>query len=167
MDFHVTATQAVHEWNATRDDLPELAREVDGRLASLFDAERDRAHRARKRPKDIATALLERACPWLRQTPVVSEQEAASLSHARDADVDTMRSYFKRAVREDPVVDRAVLHVGGRSYDLPRVTLREPASCDELAAMDKLYPTRHMFGSRRHTLQVCFQTCSVQCTVLT
>ena len=137
---------AVHSWHRQSSTTSELERWIDGRLAFQLDKDRDRAIRARKKPKDLASQLLQRACPWLRPTSVLSEEAARQLTHSRKEDVVSMAAYFERAAAVPPVVDHGQFEVCGRVYDLPRITLQEPATCAELAAMDKLYATRKMFG---------------------
>jgi hypothetical protein len=135
---------------------PTRERTVDFNLAELIDAERQRALFVKK--NKCVGHPAEGADGDLRANDVVPDSVAETLLEARRLDVPVMADYFRRAASKPPVVDMLEVNIAGRCYSLPRLTLVEAATPEELAAMSKLYPTRAMFNhldedGRRTTLK--------------
>ena len=116
---------------------------VDVKLAELVDADRRRAIE-NKSNKSVGPPPAG-SDKDLRAIDVVSEEVAQELKKARALNVPIMATYLRRAARVPPAVDNINICLAGVEYDLPRVTLQESATQEELGAMAKLYPTRDMF----------------------
>ena len=116
---------------------------VDEKLAELIDEDRMRALQVKN--NKIVGPPPHGSEEDLRANDVVSDEVAHRLAEARKVDVPIMANYFRRAAAVPPHVDLLETTLAGVNYNIPRVTLLEPATHEELAAMSKLYPTKAMF----------------------
>ena len=110
---------------------------VDEELAKLIDEDRMRA-RLTKRNKCLGPPPAG-SDQDLRANDVVSDEVAHKLLEARKLDVPVMFNYFRRAAAVPPHVEVLNTTLAGVEYNIPRVTLLEPATPDELATrVDKI-----------------------------
>ena len=122
---------------------------VELRLAALLVELRDRDKRTRK-TRTVASVEGAATEP-LRATDVVPDQLVEELTLERKEAQEIYVPYLRRAAASKPLVERIDVKIGNQQYNMPRVTLPEAATLEELAAMNAQYISYGMLGkgSRR------------------
>ena len=129
---------------ASEDDEWQCDAVVELRLAELLGELRERKKRSRK---TRTVACVEGAVTDpLRTTDVVPDELVAELHGERKEAEAIYVPYLRKAAQSVPVVERINATVGSQSYDMPRVTLPEAASLEELEAMNAQYISYAMLG---------------------
>tara|TARA_B110000046_G_scaffold19665_1_gene18613 strand:- start:1224 stop:1937 length:714 start_codon:yes stop_codon:yes gene_type:complete len=132
----IRAREAAGDWKQNRA--------VELRLSHLLAELRERRERGRKtRTVAVSEGAMEEP---LRTTDVVSEQLAKDLQDASTEAQKVYVPYLRRAAKSEPVVELMDVKIAGRRYKMPRVTLPEAATLDELASMNAQYISYAMLG---------------------
>jgi len=129
-----------------------LAREQERERRAIDEAEK-RRQKACKRPAP-STPTAEQPSPPPQQqhaTPkeLLDDKKVHLLQQAGRREDEIIKKYMVRAFQASPVVDLMDVTIGGKRYELPRVSLCEPLSSEEYAAISKQYVTARHMPSRR------------------